>query len=214
MTKYTAEEEKALFTQAQAGDSTSLAKLMQAHEKLVHAVVRQQWSGGWRYADIVHEGRIGLWRAILHYDPERGGAFSTYAWPAIARQVWHAVEQAARHSEPAPAPMPMSATVDVAQHVAWLETCATLRALVARLPQKERWLLRRYYGLDGWGGQTQPELGSLLGCTRQAVSYHMHKALRRLRHPDWSAPLLAQLASPSRATYRAALRPPQGGLHV
>ena len=72
MGQYTLYDEKALFRQVQAGDRNSLEVLMRQHEKLVHAVVRKQWSAGWRYADIVHEGRIGLWRAILKYDPTCG----------------------------------------------------------------------------------------------------------------------------------------------
>jgi DNA-directed RNA polymerase sigma subunit (sigma70/sigma32) len=31
------------------------------------------------YEEVVQEGRIGLWRALLRYDPARGAAFSTYA---------------------------------------------------------------------------------------------------------------------------------------
>jgi len=60
MGQYTRKHEQALFRQAQAGDCESLETLMQRHERLVHAVVRRQWSAGWCYADIVHEGRIGF----------------------------------------------------------------------------------------------------------------------------------------------------------
>ena len=45
------------------------------HEKLVRWVVgRQRW-GGLAYADVLQVGRIGLWRALQRYDPERGTAF-------------------------------------------------------------------------------------------------------------------------------------------
>jgi len=44
--------------------------------------------GGIDYADLVQEGRIGLWLAILHYDPARGYAFSTHAWTAIRYRLW------------------------------------------------------------------------------------------------------------------------------
>lgn len=30
------------------------------------------------FADALHEGRIGLWSALCHYDPKCGTAFSTY----------------------------------------------------------------------------------------------------------------------------------------
>ena len=91
MEEYTRNREKELFREAQAGARVSLNTLMRRHEGLVHAVVRKQWSGGWCYEEVVQEGRLGLWHAILKYDPERGTAFSTYAWSAIAHQVWGAV---------------------------------------------------------------------------------------------------------------------------
>jgi RNA polymerase sigma factor (sigma-70 family) len=209
MKEYTRQEEKALFEQAQAGDRASVAALMQQHERLVHAVVRRQWSGRLRYVDVVHEGRIGLWRAILHFDPDRGTAFSTYAWPAIARQVWKAVEEAqAELSHPI---AHEEVGDDVAQQVIQTEVSRTLRATVAQLPHKERWVVARYYGLDGRGGRTQRTLGEKLGCTQQAISYHVRKAVRRLRHPGWSARLRALLGYQRRADYRAAVRPSSGG---
>jgi len=209
MEEYTGKEEKTLFEQAQAGDRTSIATLMRQHEKLVHAVVRRQWRGHLRYVDVVHEGRIGLWRAILHFDPERGTAFSTYAWPAIAHQVWKAVEEA--QAEPSPPIAHEEVGDDVAQQTVRSEVSRTLRATVAQLPHKERWIVARYYGLDGRGGRTQRALGEKLGCTRQAISYHVRKAVRRLRHPGWSARLRAVLGYQQRADYRAAVRPSSGG---
>jgi len=211
MAKYTGEQEKALLRQAQAGDPVSLEILMRRHEKLVHAVVHQQWCGGWRYADIVHEGRVGLWRAILKYDPARGSAFSTYAWPAIAHQTWAAVRREAQPSVVEAGDAEERVTADVAVHVAWAQVCHTLQEVVARLPEKERWIVARHYGLDGRGGCTQQALGQLLGCTRQAVSYHLAKALRRMRHPGWSARLRAQLGCNQRSAYREALVPRAGG---
>jgi RNA polymerase sigma factor (sigma-70 family) len=210
MEQYTRKHEKALFRQAQAGDRESLETLMQRHERLVHAVVRRQWSGGWRYQDIVHEGRIGLWRALLNYDPEYGTAFSTYAWPAIARQVWRAVQQAGQAAEVS-GPRGEPHSEDVARQVARREIAHTLRETVARLPAKERWVLARHYGLDGRGGTTYQRLGEWLGCTRQAISYHESKALRRLRHPGWSAKLRAQLGYDQRQDYHAALTGQTGG---
>jgi len=31
------------------------------------------------YEDLLQEGRIGLWQAVLHFDPKRGTAFFAYA---------------------------------------------------------------------------------------------------------------------------------------
>ena len=84
--------EQSLFRQAQAGCRESLNTLMEEHDGLVHAVVRRQVLGDLPYAEAVQAGRIGLWRAILRYDPDRGFAFSTYAWTCIVHHVWRAVK--------------------------------------------------------------------------------------------------------------------------
>ncbi len=67
------------------------AAALAEHERLVHWVVRRQDLGPLPYRDAVHEGRIGLWRAVRGYDPTRGIRFSSYAVPAIRRAVWAAV---------------------------------------------------------------------------------------------------------------------------
>jgi RNA polymerase sigma factor (sigma-70 family) len=211
MGQYSASDEKALFRQVRAGDRNSLEVLMRRHEPLVHAVVRKQWGAGWRYADIVHEGRIGLWRAILKYDPEYGTTFATYAWPAIAHQIWQAVERESSSAACLAEQGREAVVPDVAQEVQAAEVCHALRQAVTRLPDQERWIVARYYGLDGRGGCSQPALGQVLGCTRQAVWYHLQKALRRLRHPGWSSHLRALLGYHDRAAYRAAVAPQEGG---
>ena len=201
MEKYIREREKELFREAQGGERASLNALMEQHERLVHAVVRKQWSGGWCYEEVIQEGRLGLWRAILKYDPERGTAFSTYAWPAIAHKVWAAVKRRQQEAEA------LAAGVPVAEESAaeWARTCRLLSEMVARLPAKEQQLVKQYYGLDGGGGCTQRTLSEALGCTRQAVGQQLRKALCRLRHPGWSGELRAHLHLNRRDAYRAAL---------
>ena len=74
--------EATLFQQAQAGCTTSLNALMERHDGLVQAVVRQQVLGDLPFTEAVQAGRIGpvlrtyrtkcLWHAIQGYDPYRG----------------------------------------------------------------------------------------------------------------------------------------------
>jgi RNA polymerase sporulation-specific sigma factor len=195
-----------LFRQAQVGDAESVELLMRAHEGLVHHVVRQQWRGDLSYEEAVHAGRIGLWRAILGFDPQRGYAFSSYASVAIARQVWRAVELAEREQWSARTPATVASYVDPQVEVLAWEVEATLYAMVERLPAKQRWVVCTYYGLDGWGGCTLAQLGSRLGCSRQAVHYHLRKALLRLRHPAFSLLLRAMLGYNRRLDYLQVLR--------
>ena len=194
-----------LFRQAQAGDAESVAQLMRAHEGLVHHIVRQQWRGGLGYEEAVHAGRIGLWRAILGFDLERGDAFSSYASVAIARHVWRAVTVAAREEQAARALAGRASCLDPEAEVLAWEVEAALHAIVERLAPKPRWVVRTYYGLDGAGGCTLAQLARRLGCSRQAVHYHLRRALGRLRHPAFSALLRALLGRNRRVDYLQAL---------
>lgn len=205
-----------MFRRAQAGDAESLAALMRQHDGLVHHVIRRQWGGWLSYAQVLQEGRIGLWRAILRFDPERGPAFSTYAGVAIARRVWDAVKrdqkahgqaervkQALRDTGAAPGVVHFDPLAGLVAQ----EIDAALHALVARLPVKQRHIVRAYYGLDGYAPHTLVQVGAYWGCTKQAVQYHLRRALHRLRHPAVSASLRALLDLNRRSDYLRALRP-------
>ncbi len=118
---------------------------MAAHEGLVHAVVRKQVLGDLPFAEALQAGRIGLWHAILGFDPEQRTAFSTYAWTSIMHQVWREVKLAERapcrameHLDLDEASSSAAGTTDPAQ--AW-EADAIRSAfwdLLARLPERLR----------------------------------------------------------------------------
>jgi RNA polymerase sigma factor (sigma-70 family) len=204
-----------LFRHAQAGDAVSLARLMDQHDGLVHHILRRQWCGSLNYTAVLQEGRIGLWRAILGFDPARGVCFSTYASVAIARHIWQAVArqqaqdeaQAAREKKVGecalfPVPLPDRWSRLVAQEVQ-----EALQAQVAALPARQRRVIQAYYGLDGQGSRTLTQVGRELGCSRQAVTYHYRRALVCLRHPAFSASLRALLERNRRQDYLQALQP-------
>jgi RNA polymerase sigma factor (sigma-70 family) len=195
-----------LFQQAQTGDPHSLDTLMQRHDGLVHYLLRRQWTGPLTYEEVLQEGRIGLWQAILHFDPARGIAFSSYAAVAITRRIWLGVRRAA----PAPLGRGWLASreepdpeVDLQAQEVW----RALHALVDTLPPLQGRVVRAYYGLDGQGGCSTGALGRRWGCSRQAIHQHLQRAQVHLRHPAFSAPLRALLGRNRRADYLTALRP-------
>ena len=146
-----------------------MAEGLAAHEGLVRWVVRRQRRGGLSFADAVHEGRLGLWRALLGYDPSRGPCFSSYAEPAIRHAVWAAVaEQGARPEVlGTPAPARTSEWIDPAEALAAAEERAAVRALVGQLPPGPRWVVVAHHGLDGRPPQTFAAIGRALGVSRQ-----------------------------------------------
>lgn len=194
------------FEQAQGGCQESLDLLMGRHEPLVVYAVQRQNLGDLPWEEADQAGRVGLWQAILRFDPQRGHQFSTYAYPAIVHQVWravkdhcvanrqeHAVREWAvffRHWEMGPA-----------QRQAEREVRASLQALVARLPDRLRAVIVGRYGLEGQAPQTLPELGLELGVCGERVRQLQVAALVWLRVPAHSQEVRALLRRHSQQEY-------------
>ena len=161
----------------------SFEPALTANDGLVHAVIRRQWCGSVPYSRMLQAGRIGLWQALEHFDPTRGTAFSTYAWPAITRHIWREVAQA--HSPPrevlTPSPPRPSPELDVIVQRDEVYDC--LHALVDGLPPRLRQVVVLYYGLDDDGPLPLRQLGRRLGISHEMVRQRLLAALVHLRHP-------------------------------
>jgi RNA polymerase sporulation-specific sigma factor len=196
---------QALFQQAQAGCVDSLNRLMARHDGLVNAVVRQQVLGDLPFDEALQAGRIGLWRAILGYDPQRGTAFSSYAWPCIMRQLWREVK--AYHCQP-PARPGDSLGPDCEPDPAALwekrEVQQALRDLVQRLPQRMRQVIVLRYGLDGSPPATYRQIGARLGFSHELARLLHCDALVWLRHPAYSQTLRSMLGRHTAQEYELA----------
>jgi len=177
-----------------------------AYEKLVGWVVRRQRWGELPYADALQVGRIGLWRALQRYDPERGTAFSSYAVPAIQRAVWRAVVLASRQPPEELTPHPPQEAPDLEAHLERVLSHEALHRLVAALPRR-RWqaVIVAHYGLDGRPPRSLSELARAWGVAPQRIFQLRTEALLWLGHPARSG-VLRQLLDHNRvADYRAYL---------
>jgi len=198
--------ETPLFEQAQAGSHLALDDLMRRHDGLVQAVVRQQFLGSLPFDEALQAGRIGLWRAILGYDPYRGFAFSTYAWPAIMHRVWQAVKDHDREDAKSRVDWPSldrlaNDPAALADAVALQET---LYRSVYRLPQRLQQVMVAYYGLDGDTPASYRQLGARLGLSHERVRQLHTEALVWLRQPAHSQALRTLLQRHTLADYEAA----------
>jgi len=197
------ESEAALFLQAQAGST---------HEGLIHAVVRRQTTlGPLSYAEAIQAGRLGLWKAILHFDLQRGQSFSTFAWPCIMHRVWNEVKMAQRSESRAHHPDTYEGLAGQQPREAdWLDlrhdilVRLALRRLVARLPQRLAQILQAYYGLEGAYPVSFRQIGAALGLSHEGVRRQHTEALVWLRHPAHSQELRALLGRHTLADYEAA----------
>jgi RNA polymerase sigma factor (sigma-70 family) len=174
---------------------------------LIHACLRREVIGEMAYADLVQEGRIALWRAVLQYDRQRGTAFSTYAWIAIRNQLWAAVDRVHPCDRWLETEAAWPTIAEIAERALLQSNIHTaLLATVAQLPDRLRAVLVWVYGLDGQPPRTMAALGRKWGLTRERIRQLRNEALLLLRLPAYSAELRDLCDQDSRTAYRQALQ--------
>lgn len=197
--------EATLFHQAQNGNRRVLNHLMARHDGLVHAVIRRHGSESLSYAETLQAGRIGLWHAILKFDPCRGLAFSTYAWPSIMRHIWQAVKtdhtqvrhqrlSALRLPGPTTDPGPLFESQVVPQAV---------HALVQRLAPRLQQTIVAHYGFAESDPANFVQISRTLGVSAERARQLHQEALIWLRQPAHSQMLRSLLGRHTLADYQA-----------
>ena len=201
-------KDAAIFACSQAGCQACVNALLEHHEGLVHYIVGRQYWDEVSKDDLLQEGRVGLWRAILGYDPGRGVAFSTYASVAIARRIWRATAAERRCRRMEQQADPPDAYEELEDRL-WREQIEGVTAEGSRyLSERQRQVLRLVYGTGGGmdaGGEAA--LGNLaaagreLGISRERVRQLRNDALAVLRLPMVSVRLRKLCQQDSREAY-------------
>jgi RNA polymerase sigma-32 factor len=70
-----------------SGDAKALEQLVGSHQRLVVGIASEFGGYGLPLTDLISEGNIGLLRAIVKFDPDRGFRLSTYAMWWIKAQI-------------------------------------------------------------------------------------------------------------------------------
>ena len=178
------------FGCAQSGCQECVNELLLQHRKLVVAVVRRQWKGERAaFADLVQEGNMALWRAMMGFDPGRGLAFSTYAWRAIERAVWQAVARAERPEGWLPLPEPEEPSAVVTGHYDAAVVKRAVAKAVGRLPPRLAGIVTALYGLNGQPAQTLRSAGAQYELSAERIRQLRNDALLQLRLPAYSGQL-------------------------
>lgn len=92
VTKELSDEELASF--AQNNDEMAVNTLLKKYKSLVNQIARSYFLTGGDMEDIVQEGMIGLYKAIMHFKSTKSASFKTFASTCIKNQVQSAVRVA------------------------------------------------------------------------------------------------------------------------
>jgi RNA polymerase sigma factor (sigma-70 family) len=194
------------FGCAQAGCRECQERLLRENKGLVWYMVLKQMPGLAEYEDLYQEGQIGLWQAIMGYEPERGYQFSSYACTAIRNQVWQAVDRSLKAS----GWQRMETRVELLSEVieVWqsAQTHEALSEALEGLSDNLRQIVEQHAGWGWEEPQTFAQLSQMRGVSRQRVHQLYQKALALLRVPALSLRLRSLCTLDSRQNYREALR--------
>jgi RNA polymerase primary sigma factor len=86
-------EELRLARAARAGDRRAAARLVEANLRLVVEAARRYADRGVPFLDLVHEGNVGLLRAVREFDPLFGRPFPAFASERVAETVRRAAAE-------------------------------------------------------------------------------------------------------------------------
>jgi len=202
------------FACAKAGCADCMEALLYENRGLVWVMVTKQFPGKADYAALLQEGRIGLWRAIERYEPDRGVTFGSYASLVIQHQVWRAVKRSQKLEGWLEANYvwdSLGALLSIWQeeqlHQALEEE---LEEELEVLPTLWRQAIEFHYGWSGGAPQTFSEIGNEFGVSRSRVSQLHQQALKILRLPGISIHLRTICERQERRHYRQALRQNRG----
>ena len=92
----TAEEEKDLAMQMEAGDPNAKKRLAEANLRLVVGIAKRYVGRGMLFLDLIQEGNLGLIKAVEKFDYRKGYKFSTYATWWIRQAITRAIADQAR----------------------------------------------------------------------------------------------------------------------
>lgn len=85
--------EDELICLAKLGDNNAISKLLTKYKHLVKNVARKYYLVGGDSEDLMQEGMIGLYDAILSYDMTKNDHFEAYAHLLIQRNILNAIKR-------------------------------------------------------------------------------------------------------------------------
>lgn len=88
----TPEDEIRLAKAVETGDEDARRRLTESNLRLVVSIAKRFDGKGFRLADLVQEGNLGLSRAVDRYDWRKGFTFSSYATWWVRQAITQAID--------------------------------------------------------------------------------------------------------------------------
>ena len=191
-----AQEEKACFRAARAGDMEAREKLILHNLRLVAHIVKKYYVQYQFEEDLVSIGTIGLIKAIDTFRDDNGARFTTYAGKCIQNEILMYFRAQKKSS----GVLSMSEAIDVDKDgnpltyadilscedriaeelFTKISSAKAISYIMTKLDARERKVMILRYGLDGGEPVTQREIARKMGISRSYVSRIEKGALQKI----------------------------------
>jgi RNA polymerase primary sigma factor len=194
------EEERALWEKFRKDrDFDARDKVIQANLKFVPSIAKQYKNCGLPFADLISEGNLGMLRAAEKFDERQGNKFISYAVWWIRKSILEAIEkrgvldtdniddlltpvkQYDKDEQDEPGDEFHSKPLIVSEVSQATDSRQLIEDLFDGIPERERYIVCDYYGLDGSKPKTLDEIGEELQLTKERVRQLNEKALKKMR---------------------------------
>jgi RNA polymerase sigma-H factor len=199
--RYRYQSDSVVVSRAQRGEEEAAEHLLYKYRNLVRSKVKSYFLVGAEREDLLQVGMIGLWQAIIDFEPEKATSFPAFAKVCIHRHIITAIKAATRQkqlplntslslevpSEDEVSDWSMSdilhtdLTADPEDLVLRREDSKQLEELLQRLLSEFEWQVLTGYQL----GKSYREIAAELRCKTKSVD----NALARIKRQVSMSPL-------------------------
>lgn len=192
-----AAEEQALLQRAADGDETAKSRLIERNLRLVVFIARRFENTGVNIEDLISIGTIGLIKAISTFRAEKSIKLATYASRCIENEILMHIRKIASQKTEVSLDEPINTDYDgnelLLSDILGTDGDVVMRPMeqdveqqllheaLARLPERDRYIISLRFGLNGVPERTQKEVADLLGISQSYISRLEKRIMQRLR---------------------------------
>ena len=190
-------EEQQLLSAAASGDEYAKQRLIERNLRLVVYIARRFENTGVNIEDLISIGTIGLIKAISTFRSDRKIKLATYASRCIENEILMHIRNISAQKTEVSLDEPINTDWDgnelllsdilgtdgdtVMRPMEEDVELQLLREALARLPERDRYIVCLRFGLCGAPEKTQKEVADLLGISQSYISRLEKRIMQRLR---------------------------------
>ena len=192
-----AAEEQQLLARVESGNESAKQRLIERNLRLVVYIARRFENTGVNIEDLISIGTIGLIKAIGTFRTDRNIKLATYASRCIENEILMHVRKISSQKSEVSLDEPINTDWD-GNELLLSDILGTdgdtvmrpmeedvehqlLREALARLPERDRYIVCLRFGLCGAQEKTQKEVADLLGISQSYISRLEKRIMQRLR---------------------------------